>query len=505
MPTKSPTVVIYRLLAACACAAVAFAGCGGGAPSSSAIADRETWDVFCIHGQRVGYAQTTLRHATKDGRPIVQVAGLSHVAIQRFGKLATQETKCTSTETPDGQLLDFQSEISQGATPLRTTGAVRGNQLELKTSSSGKDIAASIAWADNYGGFYAVEESLLRQPMQPGQKRSVAGLEISNQVAHTELTARDYEQVKLLAGSFKLLRIDAVMKLPDGQIIRSVEWTDLSGETLKSLIEGMEIETFRVPKEVALAETEPAKFDLGTDTLVKIERPLPNAHDSKQIRYRVQLEGGNPAEIFVAGPSQQVKSTGPHTAEVTVYAIRPGRNDGNRGCPADPPTDAARQPNNFIQSDDAKVVADAKEAAGDETDPWKVAVALERYVNRAMTKKNYSDAFATAADVARKREGDCKAHAVYLAALARARGIPARVAVGLVYVQQLGAFTYHMWTEAYIDNRWIPIDGTLGKGGIGAAHLKLGQGCLDGVAAYSSFLTLGQITGRLKVEVIDAE
>ena len=54
------------------------------------------------------------------------------------------------------------------------------------------------------------------------------------------------------------------MKLPDGQIIRSVEWTDLSGETLKSLNPGNgEIETFRVPKEVALAETEPAKFDLA--------------------------------------------------------------------------------------------------------------------------------------------------------------------------------------------------------------------------------------------------
>ena len=67
------------------------------------------------------------------------------------------------------------------------------------------------------------------------------------------------------------------------------------------------------------------------------------------------------------------------------------------------------------------------------------------------------------------------------------------------------AFFYHMWTEVYVDGRWVPIDGTLGKGGIGAAHCKLGQGCLDGVAAYSSFLTLGQITGRLKVEVIDAE
>ena len=42
---------------------------------------------------------------------------------------------------------------------------------------------------------------------------------------------------------------------------------------------------------------------------------------------------------------------------------------------------------------------------------------------------------ATAAEVARSREGDCTEHAVLLAALARARGIPARVAMGLVYVR----------------------------------------------------------------------
>ena len=80
----------------------------------------------------------------------------------------------------------------------------------------------------------------------------------------------------------------------------------------------------------------------------------------------------------------------------------------------------------------------------------------------------------TASDVARSHSGDCKAHAVYLAALARARGIPARVAVGLVYSDRLAAFGYHMWTEVYIDGRWIPLDGTLGLGGIGAAF-EVGQ------------------------------
>ena len=92
-----------------------------------------------------------------------------------------------------------------------------------------------------------------------------------------------------------------------------------------------------------------------------------------------------------------------------------------------------------------------------------------------------------------------------LAALARARGIPARVAIGLVYMEGRQAFGYHMWTEVYIDGRWIPIDGTLAQGGIGAGHLTIAHTNLEGTSAYSTFLPVVQILGRLSIEVIDAK
>jgi len=473
--------------------------------NAAAGAEREVWDVYSIQDSRVGYIRTTLRHTSRAGRELVEVAGFMHAAVPRFGDTTVQEIEYSDTETPDGKLLDFQSEIRQGPTPLRTSGAVRGGKLELQTSTAGKNVSASIAWPADGGGFYAVEESLLRRPMQPGQQRTVRALDIGNQMVETDLSARGFERVPLLGGSFELLRIDTVMRLPDGHAMQGAVWCDRAGETLKTHMDAMNMETLRVPKEVALAEIGPVKFDLGRDFSVRVARPLPEAHGSQRIRYGVELAGGDPAKAFMSGPSQAVKSTGPHTAEVTVYGIRPGRSDGNRQAAADPPSDASRQPNNFIQSDDPRIVAQAQEAAGKETDPWKVAVALERYVHDGVKKKDFKEAFATAADVARSHEGDCKAHAVYLAALARARGLPARVAVGLVYLQGSDAFAYHMWTEIYLDQRWIPLDGTLGLGGIGAGHLKLGQTALEGVSAYSSFLPLVEITGRLKIDVLDVE
>ena len=266
----------------------------------------------------------------------------------------------------------------------------------------------------------------------------------------------------------------------------------------------MGLETYRASKAEALKKADVAELDLLPGTLIKVDRPLPHAHRTKQVCYRVHLEGGDPASVFLAGPAQAVRSLDAHTAEITVYAIRPGRADGNPQVPADPPTEADLRPNSFIQSDDPTIVADAEKAAGGETDPWRVAVALERYVNREVKEKNFTQAFATAAEVAKSREGDCTEHAVFLAALGRARGIPARVAIGLIYIQGQSAFGYHAWTEVYVGRRWIPINGTLAQGGIGAGHLEIAQSNFDGASAYSAFLPVVQILGRLSIKIVDA-
>jgi hypothetical protein len=92
-----------------------------------------------------------------------------------------------------------------------------------------------------------------------------------------------------------------------------------------------------------------------------------------------------------------------------------------------------------------------------------------------------------------------------LAAVARARGIPARVAIGLVYQAGTQSFAYHMWDELWIGDHWLPLDATLGRGGIGAAHLKLTDSSLAGAQAYSCFLPVAQVIGQLRIEILEVE
>jgi hypothetical protein len=409
-------------------------------------------------------------------------------------------------ETPQGQLIRFEFQMDMGEKPIRETGEVRGDHLDihLRGSAPGAPAEETLVWKPGDGGPTAIEGSLSRQPMRPGERRKLRVLDPEyNLVTDVEMTARDFEPTTMPSGVRQLLRVDRVVRLPGGQKLEGTIWCDRTGEVLRTVDTGLEL--CRASKAEALKNAGAAEFDLLAATKVPVDRPLAHPRQTQQVRYRIHLRSADPAGLFITGPTQAVRSIDPHTAEITVSAIRPGKLDGNRKAPADPPTAADRRPNSFIQSDDPLVVSLAEKAAGRENAPWPTAVALERFVNGYITKRDYTQVFASAAEVAKSQEGDCTEHAVLLAALARARGIPARVAIGLVYLPGHQAFFYHMWTEVYVDGRWIPIDGTLGRGGIGAAHLKLAQSNLDGAAALAAFLPVVQVLGQMKIEILEAK
>jgi hypothetical protein len=474
---------------------------------TSAGETRETWDIVTMQGARVGYVHTRVTRGQYQGRSAVQVVGVQHLVITRGGDRSTQEIRFTSLETPDGKLIQFQTETQFGPAPMRTTGRVEGDRLVLEISSVGKTESSAIPWPADYGGLYAVELCLQQAPLQPGQTRTLHSLMPGLNVPVTSyLTAQRYEPVALLSGNYELLRIESQVQFPDGTKLPGTMWVDRTGEVLKNSSTLLGLETFRASKAQALDEKDLGGYDLMARLSIPLPKPMRLGHASKRVRYRLTMDDKDPAAVFVAGPSQQVHSIAPHAAEVTVTALRPG---------APPPalTAADRQahmddlrPSNYIQSDDPVVVAMAKEAsAGAAADPWSVAVALERHVRENITRKGMSQAFATAAEVARTRNGDCTEHALLLAALARACGIPARVAVGLVYVEPSAVFGYHMWTEVFVDGTWIPVDATLGKGGVGAAHLKLAHSNLQTGGALTSFLPVLNVMGRLKIEVLSEE
>ena len=91
--------------------------------------------------------------------------------------------------------------------------------------------------------------------------------------------------------------------------------------------------------------------------------------------------------------------------------------------------------------------------------------------------------------------------------LLRAKKIPSRVVTGMVYANSLKGFGGHMWTEAYLKGRWVPLDATLAHGHGDAVHLKTGDSALEDSSALpvESFLPLIHTIGRTKLTVEKVE
>jgi transglutaminase-like putative cysteine protease len=159
-------------------------------------------------------------------------------------------------------------------------------------------------------------------------------------------------------------------------------------------------------------------------------------------------------------------------------------------------------PEPFIESDAPEIRAEAEKALrGASPKTRDRAERLVRYVN-ALLEKKPTVSLPSALEVLRTKVGDCNEHAVLLVAMARASSIPARLAVGLVYLH--GAFYYHAWAELYIAGRpgeglWLPVDPTLNQFPADATHLRFARGGLDRQAVITGLL------GRLKIRILSVE
>jgi len=180
-----------------------------------------------------------------------------------------------------------------------------------------------------------------------------------------------------------------------------------------------------------------------------------------------------------------------------------------RAGPAERDVERFLAPEPLIESDAPEIRAEAEKAvaapagtakAGTDTDRIR-AERLTRYVN-ALLEKKPTVSLPSAREVLRTKVGDCNEHTALYVAMARSVGIPARIAVGLVYMH--GAFYYHAWPEVYLreaDGRalWLPVDPTLNQFPADTTHLRLARGGLDRQSAILPLI------GRLKMTIVELE
>ncbi len=165
---------------------------------------------------------------------------------------------------------------------------------------------------------------------------------------------------------------------------------------------------------------------------------------------------------------------------------------------SDPAALKALEPTRYVESDQRVIIDLARQAVGDTSDAAEAACRIEAFVADYVTDKSLSVGYASAADVAASRQGDCSEHAVLTAALCRAVGIPAQVVTGLAYVSQWrtvqNGFGGHAWVQVYLGDKWVGLDAAFksaGLGGYDAGHIALAAGGGNPEDFFSLIRTLG--------------
>jgi hypothetical protein len=481
-------------------------GCGAAVSTPNQPVAETVWDVIYMSQQPVGHQSLTFVPRTEGDQGVRAARATTMLNVQRFGESTRETMQLASRESEDGQVESIEATMQSGNGEVRIRGQREGNVLRLETRSGEQVQKWSLSLPPHCGGYFAVEWSLRERPLQPGEQRQFhAVLPVLNQVAHVTLAAGVRQPVELLAGTRELLRVDQRLLLPGGTTIDSVAWTTDEGEVLKAEVASLQQVSYRVSRDQAMVATQQARFDLGEYSTVPLAEPLIVSDRTRQIQYRIALQSGDPTKYFLNTAGQSVASRDAQTAEVTVQALRPDDHPHDRSPSNmhEPPRDADRGPSAMIQSDDRLVRELVEQIRPSGTDPWSRAVATERFVFDNVTAKNLGTAFATAAEVARSRQGDCTEHAVLTAALCRAQGIPARILVGLVYAADQQGFAFHMWNEVWVDGGWYPLDATVGRGGTGPTYLILGRSALATGDTFSALLPVMKVMGQLSIQVLE--
>jgi hypothetical protein len=149
----------------------------------------------------------------------------------------------------------------------------------------------------------------------------------------------------------------------------------------------------------------------------------------------------------------------------------------------------------LIQVDDPEIQRTAREVLDGTSDPSLAAARLADWVYGNLDKQ-ITLSVPSARQVLDAGSGDCNEHTVLYVALARAAGLPARTAAGLVYVRD--RFYYHAWPEVWLGS-WVPVDPTLGQTPADASHLRFVVGGL------ARQVELVRLIGLLQLDVVSAE
>ncbi len=455
----------------------------------------EIWHGIYFGKAKIGYQQIKFFPDRLDGQDVRGVKLYATMSFKALNVQLKQEVEMT-------QFLDKQG------SPLTLTYIQRSGGMEQRVEAEFfPDRIDCVSYIGNQPKSKVI-------PIPPGVKL------YDPEYGQTEFTMKPGDRLEYHYFNPVTLRIEkgAVEVLGDEQIKLGEEtvpahhvkldtvvgtmeaWVDDKWEVVKAF-HPLNLLIIKEPPEVAKTMEGPAGYsppeDLAVVAAVKTKAKIEHPRQVRQLT--VRLSGPIKRELFLDDGLRQrvtdLKTTGEMTsATIVVRSIAPPENPPQIPI-RDPALAEFLKPTVHLQCDNPEIVQQAQEIVGEETDAFRAAFSIARWVSTNMSVRADIGLMRSALEVLHAREGVCRDYAALYTALARAVGIPSRMCSGVVYWED--GFYYHAWAESYV-GQWLAFDPTQPPGyPVDATHIKLTQGdvptMVDAIAA----------VGRISIEVLD--
>ncbi|HTO49741.1 MAG TPA: transglutaminase-like domain-containing protein [Burkholderiales bacterium] len=448
---------------------VTLAGCAGRyfqdaglppAPPRHSLAEwpwEEYWTGIVFNGNKIGYAHVEMRRAA-DGGEAFEITGESAFHLRFMGFDKRISLRAHDRVKDDFALESFEYAYHIDGSDLALLGERRDGVLRVKVTNAGRTSEQTLPLQEAVYPASAIDMVPVLRGLVPGAEyRYTVYVGESQRLAEVQQRVEGYERSTLFEG-------EAWKVTTDLEGLRTTTWIDRLGRPVLEI--GMAGVIIAGLEDERRAKRDLARATLGQDEalleLALIRTATQIAEPRTATRLKLVVTSPAAATLPPDDPRQQCRPTSSavecELRSVPVPAVR-------KPEPADLQASVAAPSSDSRIRDLASAIAAGKPTAREQ------AQAMLDWIGRNI-RKEPADVF-SALDVLATGRAECQGHAYLFAALARANGIPTRVANGLVYSAELEGFAYHTWNESLIDGQWIAIDPMFGQFQADATHFKL--------------------------------
>lgn len=485
--------------------------------NDGALIMRQDYLGYYLGNQKIGFSRYILKEESTDSPNKLPdkyflFESDSFLQIEALGMPMTLKTTQSGEVNEDLSLRSFQFSYEASGQSLSVLVNVEKDGLHITTKS---EQNTSEKVAPHTGPVYHTDMLHLIIAKQ--------GLEVDKQ-----LSLPVFEAMTMSLGNARIkVLAEEEITLPDGtkadtfkvetdlKGFKSTSWINKKGDIFKeeSTVVGITATAVRETKEQAMdmsfvsGEVQNQKkpeIDLVKASRITVDHPIP---DPKSVKHMViKLIGAEKGDIVIDGTYQSLQSEEGDrlTLDIRQLDYKKLAEKSANTPEAAPYTiqDASLQSfladDSLIQSNDPQIRQKAMEIVREQkaANRWEASRAIGDWLYGNI-KKEMRVTIPSAVEVLSSMKGDCNEHSTLFAALARSIGIPTKICAGIVYHND--GFYYHAWNEVFVEGQWYPIDATLNRIEMDAAHVKLAEGSLD------SQTDIIKLIGNLKAELISAE